>query len=59
MSQSSNDSFPTAMNVAAALAVKQRLTPAVAALRDALGAKARNWAEIVKIGAPTCRTRRR
>src|SRR5207248_1144517 len=50
MSQSSNDSFPTAMNVAAALGVKQRLLPAVKALRDALDAKARAWADIVKIG---------
>jgi len=50
MSQSSNDSFPTAMNVAAAIGVKQRLIPAVAALRDALDKKARAWAEIVKIG---------
>jgi fumarate hydratase class II len=50
MSQSSNDSFPTAMNVAAALGVKQRLMPAVKALRDALDAKARTWADIVKIG---------
>jgi fumarate hydratase class II len=50
MSQSSNDSFPTAMNVAAALGVKQRLMPAVKALRDALDVKARVWADIVKIG---------
>jgi fumarate hydratase class II len=50
MSQSSNDSFPTAMNVAAALGVKLRLLPAVKALRDALDAKARTWADIVKIG---------
>ena len=50
MSQSSNDSFPTAMNVAAALGVKHRLLPAVKALRDALDAKARDWADIVKIG---------
>ena len=50
MSQSSNDSFPTAMNVAAAVGVKQRLMPAVQALRDALDAKARSWADIVKIG---------
>jgi fumarate hydratase class II len=50
MSQSSNDSFPTAMNVAAALAVKQRLMPAIQALRDALDARARSWADIVKIG---------
>jgi len=50
MSQSTNDTFPTAMNVAAALGVKQWLMPAVQALRDALDAKARAWAEIVKIG---------
>jgi fumarate hydratase class II len=50
MSQSSNDSFPTAMNVAAALGVKLRLAPAVKALRDALDAKAAAWADIVKIG---------
>src|SRR6266446_1522603 len=50
MSQSSNDSFPTAMNVAAALGVKQRLMPAVQALRDALDAKAKSWADVVKIG---------
>jgi fumarate hydratase class II len=50
MSQSSNDSFPTTMNVAAALGVKQRLMPAVEALRDALDAKAKAWADIVKIG---------
>jgi fumarate hydratase, class II len=50
MSQSSNDSFPTAMNVAAAVGVKQRLLPAVQALRDALDAKARAWADVVKIG---------
>jgi fumarate hydratase class II len=50
MSQSSNDSFPTAMNVAAVLGVKQRLMPAVQSLRDALDAKARSWADVVKIG---------
>jgi fumarate hydratase class II len=50
MSQSSNDSFPTAMNVAAAQGVKQRLTPAVQALRDALDQKAKSWADVVKIG---------
>jgi fumarate hydratase class II len=50
MSQSSNDSFPTAMNVAAALGVKQRLIPALKALRDALDAKSHDWADIVKIG---------
>jgi fumarate hydratase, class II len=50
MSQSSNDSFPTAMNVAAAVSVKERLIPAVTALRDAIAAKADEWKSIVKIG---------
>jgi fumarate hydratase class II len=50
MSQSSNDSFPTAMNVAAALGVKQRLMQSVQTLRDALDAKAQAWADVVKIG---------
>jgi fumarate hydratase class II len=50
MSQSSNDSFPTAMNVAAAVGVSQRLMPAVQALRDALDTKAQAWADVVKIG---------
>jgi fumarate hydratase, class II len=50
MSQSSNDSFPTAMNIAAAVNVKERLLPAVKALHDALAAKAGEWEHIVKIG---------
>jgi len=50
MSQSSNDSFPTAMNIAAAVNVKERLIPAVKALRDAISAKATEWQNIVKIG---------
>jgi fumarate hydratase class II len=50
MSQSSNDSFPTAMNIAAAMNVKERLLPTVKALRDAIDAKAREWQGIVKIG---------
>jgi fumarate hydratase class II len=50
MSQSSNDSFPTAMNVAAAVGVKERLMPALESLRDALDAKAQAWADIVKVG---------
>ena len=50
MSQSSNDSFPTAMNIAAAVNVKQRLIPAVLGLRDAINAKATEWKDIVKIG---------
>src|SRR3981189_28364 len=50
MAQSSNDSFPSAMNIAAAVNVKQRLVPAVTALRDAISAKAQAWDDIVKIG---------
>jgi fumarate hydratase class II len=50
MSQSSNDTFPSAMNIAAAMGVKLHLLPAVKELRDALDAKARSWADIVKIG---------
>ena len=50
MSQSSNDSFPTAMNIAAAVNVKEKLIPAVKALRDAIEAKANEWQSIVKIG---------
>src|SRR5260221_5107537 len=50
MSQSSNDSFPSAMNIAAAVNVKQRLIPAVTALRDAIAAKAAEWDDIIKIG---------
>jgi fumarate hydratase class II len=50
MSQSSNDSFPSAMNIAAAVNVKQRLLPAVQRLHDAIGAKVDEWKDIVKIG---------
>ena len=50
MSQSSNDSFPSAMNIAAAVNVKQRLVPAVKQLRDAIAAKAKEWDDVVKIG---------
>src|SRR5437899_8017046 len=50
MSQSSNDSFPSAMNIAAAVSVKRRLIPAVKALRDAIATKAEDWKDIVKIG---------
>ncbi|HJS85241.1 MAG TPA: class II fumarate hydratase, partial [Acetobacteraceae bacterium] len=50
MAQSSNDSFPSAMNIAAAVNVKQRLVPAVRALRDAIAAKAKSWDDIIKIG---------
>jgi fumarate hydratase class II len=50
MSQSSNDSFPSAMYIAAAVNVKGRLLPAVAGLRDAIAGKAEEWKDIVKIG---------
>jgi fumarate hydratase class II len=50
LSQSSNDTFPTAMHVAGAMAVVEGLLPSVRALRDALDAKARSFADIVKIG---------
>ena len=50
MSQSSNDTFPSAMHIAAAVNVKERLIPAVTALRDAIAAKAAEWDDIVKIG---------
>src|SRR5262244_3128327 len=50
MAQSSNDSFPSAMNIAAAINVKERLVPAVKQLRGAIGAKAEDWGDIVKIG---------
>src|SRR5258707_10656360 len=50
MSQSSNDSFPSAMHIAAAVNVRERLIPAVAALRNAIAAKAVEWDDIVKIG---------
>jgi fumarate hydratase, class II len=50
MSQSSNDSFPTALHVATALACQRRLLPAMQKLEDALLAKAKAWHDIVKIG---------
>jgi fumarate hydratase class II len=50
MSQSSNDTFPTAMHIAAAGETSRRLLPAVEKLRDALKAKAREFGPIVKIG---------
>jgi fumarate hydratase class II len=50
MSQSSNDTFPSAMYIAAAMNVKQRLMPAVKALHDAIAAKARDWDDVIKIG---------
>lgn len=50
MAQSSNDSFPTALHIAAARAVRDALIPALIRLHDALDAKARAWADVVKIG---------
>lgn len=49
-SQSSNDSFPTVMHVAAALQLRDELLPALAGLRDALADKAQAWANVLKIG---------
>src|ERR1700758_694554 len=50
MAQSSNDSFPAAMYIAAAVNVKQRLIPAVKALHDRIATKAEEWKDIIKIG---------
>jgi len=50
MGQSSNDSFPSAMNIAVTAAVNQRLIPAVSQLRDSIAGKAEEWKNIVKIG---------
>jgi len=48
--QSSNDTFPTAMHVAAVIAIERKLTPAVRRLRDTLDRKSREYMRIVKIG---------
>src|SRR6202165_2819440 len=50
MSQSSNDTFPSAMYIAAALGITKRLIPSVKALHDSIAAKAAAWSDIVKIG---------
>ena len=50
MSQSSNDTFPTAMHIACAVEVTQHLLPALTHLHAALDAKAKAWADIIKIG---------
>jgi fumarate hydratase, class II len=50
MAQSSNDSFPSAMNIAAAVNVKQRLIPAVKALHDAIAERVKQWKDVIKIG---------
>ncbi|MDO8870822.1 MAG: class II fumarate hydratase [Methanobacteriaceae archaeon] len=50
MSQSSNDTFPTAMNISTAKGIKERLIPSIIQLRDALGKKSGEWKDIIKIG---------
>jgi fumarate hydratase, class II len=50
MSQSSNDTFPTAMHIAAVIEVEDRLFPALSGLRDTLDEKAQQYKDIVKIG---------
>ena len=50
LGQSSNDSFPTAMHIAAALELTQSLFPALKHLQEVLTAKSQEWASIVKIG---------
>jgi fumarate hydratase class II len=50
LSQSSNDTFPAAMHIATVLAFHDHLVPAVAAFKDAIWAKAREWVDVVKLG---------
>src|SRR5438309_3396718 len=50
MGQSSNDTFPTAMHIAAVQAIHQNLLPSVQALQRAIDAKAHQWRDVVKIG---------
>jgi fumarate hydratase class II len=50
MSQSSNDTYPTAMHIAAAEEIHHRLLPALQFLRNALNDKAQAWTDIIKIG---------
>ncbi|MFK7759989.1 MAG: class II fumarate hydratase [Phycisphaerales bacterium] len=50
MGQSSNDTFPTAMHIAAAIDIQKRLLPAVQSLASALENKAKQWDDVVKIG---------
>jgi len=50
LSQSTNDTFPSAMYIASALAVTRALLPAVQSLREAISAKAEEWKDILKIG---------
>nr|BFE59338.1 class II fumarate hydratase [Dactylosporangium thailandense] len=50
MGQSSNDTFPTAMHIAAITAIEERLLPALARLHHATAVKSREWADVVKVG---------
>ena len=50
MGQSSNDTFPTAMHIAAYAMATRKTIPALTRLRDAIDAKAKTWADVVKIG---------
>ena len=50
MSQSSNDTFPTAMHIATVIEFVTHLIPAIAAFRDAVRTKAKQWVDVVKIG---------
>ncbi len=50
MSQSTNDTFPTAIHVATACEIKQRLLPALQRFHQVLAEKAREWADVIKIG---------
>ncbi|MEQ1944124.1 class II fumarate hydratase [Mesorhizobium sp. VNQ89] len=50
MSQSSNDTYPTAMHIACAEEINHRLLPALQKLRNALNDKAQAWTKIIKIG---------
>src|SRR5215469_1487487 len=50
MGQSSNDTFPTAMHIAAYTMATERTIPALKRLRDAIDAKSKQWADVVKIG---------
>lgn len=50
MSQSSNDTFPSAMHISTAKGIKERLIPAVKNLRNSLNTKAEEWEDIIKVG---------
>ena len=50
MGQSSNDTFPTAMHIAALTEIDQRLVPSVRALHDEIAQKSAQWLDVVKIG---------